>query len=542
VTDERRSSELGIFVSRLRRTPWRKAVRQAWRRRGRADELLLPERLEGAVYGHLCGDALGVPYEFTPPDAIGTVAWRGHGTYDQPPGTWSDDGALTLALLDSLLSAGFDLEDQGRRALAWIDDGEYAVGGVVFDIGGATSAALGAIRAGRPAASAGSTEALGNGSLMRILPVALVARDATDAVLVQRATAASRVTHGSAEAQIACALYVLVAVRLLRGATDRAAVLGEARAALRDALATAGLTGSAEAAAPADAVAALDAFEAWSGRAGRGRVVDSFWSAWDAFAGAADYPAAVTAAVRYGNDTDTTAAIAGGLAGAYWGIEEVPPAWHRGLRDRAMAQALIDRLVATDDSEWSGTPWRTSLQHPLRVDWMDLAGTDLGARGGRIGMTFMPGKRYMGYYSGPHWRDLDSDARQLREQDVDVLLLLVEDHELRRCRADAVAEVLPHHDVELLRHPLVDLQVPADGVAYRQRLASLLDRVRAGERLAVACRGGLDRSGMTAGCLLREAGLDADTAIGRVHDARRHTLSLPIQISYVRDWPGPAGR
>ncbi|MGD8485809.1 MAG: hypothetical protein PVH07_04135, partial [Chloroflexota bacterium] len=63
MSDQERPSDLSIFLSRMRRTPWRKALRQAWRSRGR-DGVLLPERLEGAVYGHLCGDALGVPYEF----------------------------------------------------------------------------------------------------------------------------------------------------------------------------------------------------------------------------------------------------------------------------------------------------------------------------------------------------------------------------------------------------------------------------------------------------------------------------------------------
>jgi len=86
--------------------------------------MLLSERLEGGVYGHLVGDALGVPYEFLGPSSIGEVEWRGHGAHDQPAGTWSDDGALMLALLDSLLSAGFDTADQGQRALAWREKGE----------------------------------------------------------------------------------------------------------------------------------------------------------------------------------------------------------------------------------------------------------------------------------------------------------------------------------------------------------------------------------------------------------------------------------
>jgi len=499
--------------------------------------MLLPERLEGAVYGHLVGDALGVPYEFRPADQIGEVEWRGHGTHDQPTGTWSDDGALMLALLDSLLSVGFDTADQGHRSLAWRDEGAYAPGGVVFDIGNSTSIALGALRSGVAAEEAGAVDAKGNGSLMRIIGLPLVLRDLDDRGLIDKTIRASRVSHGSSEAQIACGLYVLVVKRFLDGATDRAAALAESQEVLRAALSEHGLPGSREAESSADAISALDDFEAWGGRSGGGRVVDSFWSAWDVFVAADGYAHTVIAAVEYGNDTDTTAAIAGGLAGTYWGIDGIPSAWHRGLRDRDLPQELVDRLVETDDSEWSNTPWRTSREHALRVDWMDLSNTDLGAGGGKVGMTFLPGKRYMGYYSGPHWRDLEADAERLQQQGVDKLLLLVEDHELRRCRATDIVEVLPRHGVELLRYPLVDLELPQDGEAYRAHLAGLVERVRSGERLAIACRGGLDRAGMTSACLLREAGLDAATAIDRVHRARRHPLSLPNQLSYVRDWP-----
>ena len=185
--------------------------------------MLLPERLEGAVYGHLCGDALGVPYEFQAASEIGQVEWRGHGSHDQPVGTWSDDGALMLALLNSLLEAGFDTADQARRALRWRDEGAYAPGGLVFDVGISTSGSLHALRSGSPAEEAGAVDAKGNGSLMRILPLPLVMRDASDAELVEMATRASRVTHGSAEAQLACALYVLVVGRLLPGGTRASA-------------------------------------------------------------------------------------------------------------------------------------------------------------------------------------------------------------------------------------------------------------------------------------------------------------------------------
>ncbi len=537
MSDTHRPSDFSIFMSRMRRTPWRKAVRQAWRSRGKDDHLLLPERLEGAIYGHLCGDALGVPYEFKPASSIGEVEWRGHGTYDLPPGTWSDDGALMLALLDSLLEAGFDPADQGRRALAWYDDGVYAVGGQVFDVGNSTLTALHELRSGTRAEEAGAVSAKGNGALMRILPLPLVHRDADAETLLEMTFRASRVTHGSAESQIACGLYTLIVRRLLAGEGDREAALAHARREVRAALAAGGLPGSKEAAAPTEAIAQLDAFEAWSERSGRGRVVDSFWSAWAAFAAADDYRGAVVTAVEYGNDTDTTAAIAGGLAGVYFGSGSVPVAWHRGLRDRGVAQGLVDRLVETDRSEWGGTAWSTSSANPLRVDLMDLAGTDLGAAGGRAGMTFLPGKRYLGYYNGPQWRDLDSDLAALHEARVDVLLLLVEDHELQRCRVSHVAEAFAGGDIELVRHPVRDPMTPSDDAAYRRMITAMVERVRAGQTLAIACRGGLDRAGMTSACLLREAGLDAAAAIDRVHAARRHTLTMPDQLDYVRGWP-----
>jgi len=84
----------------------------------------LASRLAGGMLGLLVGDAVGVPYEFRTPGAIGTVEFRGHGSHDQPPGTWSDDGALALALADSLLppvgaadprAVRFDPDDQGGR-------------------------------------------------------------------------------------------------------------------------------------------------------------------------------------------------------------------------------------------------------------------------------------------------------------------------------------------------------------------------------------------------------------------------------------------
>ncbi len=190
---------------------------------------ILAGRLAGAVWGHLVGDATGVPYEFGPSIAPEAVEFRGHGTYNKPAGTWSDDGALMLALLDALLPAGdrpgeagppvFDLDRQAANALAWKDEGAFTPDGVVFDIGGTTAGALANLRRGVPPAKAGpaSEHAGGNGSLMRILPLGLVFDDASPAALIRLATQASRMTHGHPRCQAACAVYTLIVAALLRG-------------------------------------------------------------------------------------------------------------------------------------------------------------------------------------------------------------------------------------------------------------------------------------------------------------------------------------
>ena len=247
---------------------------------------LLVTRLAGAIWGHLIGDAVGVPYEFRSSDQIGEVRFGATGSHHQLPGTWSDDGALMLALLDSLLAKGFDPEDQGARALAWRDTGAYTPNGEgFFDIGGTTGRALAAIRTGTPAERAGPDDvmACGNGSLMRILPLALVERGVSPAELVDHADRASGVTHGHPRAKVACALYVLVARALLlaTGVPDVAGIMVAARTELR------GVYQSMPRGQPY--LDALHHLESWTGRAGLGRVWDSFWSAWDAFAGASDY-------------------------------------------------------------------------------------------------------------------------------------------------------------------------------------------------------------------------------------------------------------
>jgi len=298
----------------------------------------LRNQIAGAVWGHLVGDALGLPYEFTPPELVREVRWGDRGIHGQPPGTWSDDGGLTLALLDSLLH-GFDLEDQARRALGWMDGPAYKPG-PRFDIGSITRAALERVKAGCPAATAGGTSESdnGNGSLMRIMPVALVGFRQPPVEVARRACLASQVTHGHPRAQTICAVYCLIVRQLLLGEQHR-------DEALRRSLV------EAETCLPSAPRSELRNVLSYSQRAGTGYVVDTFWSAWDAFQEGASYGEVVERAILYGSDTDTTAAVAGGLAGIRWGISGIPREWLVGMRGKEIVEPLIERLLQLIGSE-----------------------------------------------------------------------------------------------------------------------------------------------------------------------------------------------
>jgi ADP-ribosylglycohydrolase len=307
----------------------------------------LRERLEGGLHGLLIGDALGVPYEFHAPEALppldaiemtpppGFV--RAHAGVR--PGTWSDDGAQALILLASLLDrAALDVRDFGERLVAWYQNGYMAVDQHVFDVGVQTSDAIRRMMAGTPASQAGRTDehANGNGSLMRVLPLALWHRGA-DAALVEDAHRQSSVTHGHVRAQVCCALYCVWARRILQQTADP---WNDAVAALREIYGHDSQTYT-------ELEWAIRPNDPPEGH-GSGYVVDSLRSArWALQAGG--YEQAVKAAIALGHDTDTTACIAGGIAGMRDGIGAIPARWRSQLRGQELVGPLFSRLA-----KWHG--------------------------------------------------------------------------------------------------------------------------------------------------------------------------------------------
>ncbi|MBQ6395815.1 MAG: ADP-ribosylglycohydrolase family protein [Atopobiaceae bacterium] len=278
--------------------------------------------LRDAVYGLAVGDALGVPYEFKSRGGFRCEDMVGYGTHYQPAGTWSDDSSMALALADSIRVCGaVDTDDMRERFRAWIFDGEYTADGVVFDYGGTTYRAL---ESGNGEDSEYSN---GNGSLMRTAPLAYT--DASD----EDIRAVSAITHATDLCCSLCVDYVHLLrelcelnaetdddVRLTRKAAWKASIREMAENAISEPDRGVGVDGVPE-----------------SG----GYVLHTYYAALWCFATTDSYRDCVLRAVKLGSDTDTTATVAGALAGEYYGIEAIPADWLEKLRGKDVIEHCL---------------------------------------------------------------------------------------------------------------------------------------------------------------------------------------------------------
>jgi len=302
----------------------------------------LSERISGGLVGLLIGDALGVPYEFHPASDIPAISEieldpppnfrRAHNV---PAGTWSDDGAQALILLASLNHCSkLDLDDFGRRLVNWYEHGYMAVDNNVFDVGVQTAQAIRRLLNGKSPNESGSSDeyANGNGSLMRVLPLALWHKG-IDEELVNDAHQQSIITHGHLRSQVCCALYCLWARRTLEG-SDKP--WPDAVSRLREIY---GMDSAAR--------EELEFFirpDEEHEVQGSGYVVDCLRSAKWAL-GAGDFEQTVKAAISLGRDTDTTACVAGGIAGIRDGINTIPQRWLAKLRGKDLYEPELEALL-----------------------------------------------------------------------------------------------------------------------------------------------------------------------------------------------------
>ncbi|EKS9798866.1 ADP-ribosylglycohydrolase family protein [Burkholderia cepacia] len=303
----------------------------------------------GGLIGLLVGDALGVAFEFKTPnllpprDMIEMIPPTGYRRSHAgvPVGTWSDDGAQALCLLVSLLERGrFSLIDFSDRLVRWLDDGYMAVDGDVFDCGVQTANALNRLRDGvSPREAGGASERdNGNGSLMRVLPLALWHTGPDDA-LVHDAHLQSLPTHAHPRSLVACAFYCLVARGYLSATADpwtwADQRLEEVYNVWSDERERGGLLIELD---------VLRRFPKTDQPSGTGYVLDTIWSARKALEEDTFEDVARTA-ILFGHDTDTTAAVACGLAGIKFGVEGIPARWLAQLRGFEIMDPMLGRLT-----------------------------------------------------------------------------------------------------------------------------------------------------------------------------------------------------
>ncbi len=301
----------------------------------------------GGIMGLAVADALGVPVEFQTREELAenpVIGMRSFGTYNQPMGTWSDDTSMTLALVDSLLE-GLDYEDMMDKFLDWFHEGAYTPHGESFGIGNTTRESLIRYKKGIPALEAGgqSERDNGNGSLMRILPLVFYLESLYGSDFKDKNEAfdtihkVSSLTHGHKRSLIACGIYISIAANIITDSLESGIKSGIDSAMdyyrRRE-----------------DFQSELEHFARLEDRNFKnlpeeeiksgGYVVDTLEAAIWCLLNTDDYQSAVLKAVNLASDTDTVAAVAGGLAGLFYGYEAIPREWRESIVKREYIEGL----------------------------------------------------------------------------------------------------------------------------------------------------------------------------------------------------------
>lgn len=299
------------------------------------------QKFRGALLGLAAADAVGTTLEFRAPGSFTPITdMVGGGPFGLQAGQWTDDTSMALCLAESLVTQQrFDAADQMRRYLRWYEDGHLSSTGVCFDIGNTTRAALLHFKqTGDPYAGSTDPYTAGNGSIMRLAPVVLAASRYPETA-VSLAAASSRTTHGAETAVDGCRTLAMLLLGALHG-IDKATLLAPAFTLIPG-------YWDAYPLAPEIAAVAHGSFHEKQPPAiqGSGYVVASLEAALWAFANSHDFRSGCLLAANLGDDADTTAAVYGQLAGAFYGVDGIPAAWRAKLALRETIETLADQLL-----------------------------------------------------------------------------------------------------------------------------------------------------------------------------------------------------
>ena len=289
----------------------------------------MTEKIRGCFLGWAVGDALGVPVEFLERSVLKhrpVMDMQGYGTWNQPPGTWSDDSSLAFCLAESLVQ-GYDLHDVAKKFIAWADHGYWGAHNICFDIGGATRMAITSLKKGESPLFSGELDedCNGNGSLMRIAPVALYFANLSNDDLLQKVREVSAITHAHFRSVFSCFLFCKLLIELFKGTEKTIALknigpevlsFSEAKKFNPTELRRFKRVLSGD-------IVTSDQNDVYSS----GYVLHTLEAAIWCFMTTDSFKEAVLKAVNLGDDTDTTGCVTGALAGVYYGMDAIPVEW-----------------------------------------------------------------------------------------------------------------------------------------------------------------------------------------------------------------------
>lgn len=293
------------------------------------------ERFRGCLLGLATGDAVGTTVEFQPHGTFLPITdMVGGGPFNLQPGQWTDDTSMALCLATSLVEVGeFDAADQMNRYCAWYESGYLSSTGKCFDIGNTVSQALYQYKvSGNPFSGSTNPRSAGNGCLMRLAPIPMFYFPDREHIL-HFSGESSRTTHGAAECIDASRLFGDILFRALSGASKTEILLGSDLEAIESSSIRAIARGDYQQ-------------KTVHQMRGTGYVVESLEAALWCFWTTETYEEAILAATNLGDDADTTAAICGQVAGAYYGESGIPDRWLSKLTMRQEITELADRLHA----------------------------------------------------------------------------------------------------------------------------------------------------------------------------------------------------
>lgn len=302
--------------------------------------------IQSAFLGLAVGDALGVPVEFRDRDYLKRFPvhdMQAFGTHHQPAGTFSDDASLAFCLAEALIN-GCDPAEIGHNFQLWMYNGFWAANGQVFDIGIATRQAIDRLARGVKPELAGGFEVYsnGNGSLMRILPLLFYIKDKPIDERYALTKQVSSITHGHIRSVIACFYYLEFARHLLKG-TDLTDIYDLLKIEITDFLTNKEI--NPDEIALFDRLLRGDIYKSGEDDIqSSGYVLHTLEASIWCLMTTNNYANAVLKAVNLGSDTDTTAAVTGGLAGLLYGWEAIPESWLKVLAKRESIKDLALKL------------------------------------------------------------------------------------------------------------------------------------------------------------------------------------------------------